>query len=159
MFEKQSGGKIRKTFREPLIVIGRPPDAVAEPLVRNLMRRHFLDEAAKLRVNAAKQQPALGRADVGGYRQVHQTGPGLAEAKIRLLGDLHVLVRSPAEIKRAQLHLRASLIERVLRHGPGSHGTQKCAVLIWPQAVRQVRQIISRDAVMSDWVGKIYLLV
>ena len=48
-----------------------------------------------------EKHPPLRRVCVGRDRKVNQVGPGLTEIKIRLLGDVDLVVRTLAEIKRA----------------------------------------------------------
>src|SRR5271163_2157232 len=100
---------------------------MAEPLMRHYMRGDFLDEAVKFRVDAAEQKPALRRIDIGGNRQIYEIRPRLPEIKIRLLGDVDVVVRGAAEKFGADLHLGTSLIERVLGHGVRRHVSQERA--------------------------------
>src|SRR6202040_3785984 len=59
LLQKQARGKLRKTFGEPLIMIGSPANSVAEPLMRPLVRCDFLNESGEIRVNAAEQKPPL----------------------------------------------------------------------------------------------------
>src|ERR1041385_8296955 len=102
-------------------MIGGPADAVAEPLVSYFMRRDFLNKAGEVGVDVAEQHPALRGINVRGNGQVNQIRPGLPEIKVRLFGDSDILVRRPAKIKSAHLHLSPGLVESVLGHRLRGH--------------------------------------
>src|SRR5581483_4430853 len=94
LLQKQSRRKLCKSFREPLIVVRSPTHRMSPPLMRDFMRRDFIDKALKLGIDFPEQHPALGRVDIGGHRQVDKVGPGLSEAEVRLLGDVNVIERT-----------------------------------------------------------------
>src|SRR5260370_11680528 len=110
LLQKQSRGKLRKTFGEPLIMIRSPSDAVAKPLMRHLMRRHFLHESRESGIDLPEQHPTLRRIDVRRNRQVHHGGPRLAETEIRLFPDVDVVITTLPTIHPAHLHLTPPLI-------------------------------------------------
>ncbi len=106
-------------------MIRSPSDAVAKPLMRHLMRRHFLHESRESGIDLPEQHPTLRRIDVRRNRQVHQGGPRLAETEIRLFRDVDVVIRSLPKIQRAHLHLGTRLIQRVLGHRAGGHAAER----------------------------------
>ena len=93
----QAGRERGEAFRKPLIVVRAPTHHVAPPLVRHLVRRHFVDEIRKPLFDAVQQHIALGGVQVRAQRQIDQCGPGLAEIELRLLGDGDVVELRLAE--------------------------------------------------------------
>ena len=148
-------------------MVRRPANAVAKPLMRHFVRRHFLDEAGKFVVDVTEQHPALGGIGVRGNRQVHQIGPGLPEAEVRLFGNLDVIIGRLAEKERAHLHLSPSLIQHVFGHCTrrhrrqsvglhGIHASAKRAALKCFQRARHIAQVVTRNGVVRKRVGKIH---
>ncbi len=123
LLEKQAGGKIRETFGEPQVVIRSPADAMPEPLMGDLVGRHFLNEAAKLDIDAAKKHPTLRGIDISRNGQIDEVRPGLAKPEVGLLGDVQVVVRGSAKKQGTHLHLGAGLIQSVLGHRARGHTT------------------------------------
>ncbi len=103
---------------------------MAPPLVRHFVRRYLLHEAGEFAVDAPEQHPSLRRVHVRGNRKIDEIWPGLSEVEIGLLRDVDIIIRAPAEVKRAQLQLGSRLLKGVFRHAVGSHGLEECALFI-----------------------------
>src|SRR5271170_5099872 len=94
----------------------------------DFMGRNLLNETGEICVDVAEEHPALRRVDVRGNWKINQVRPGLSEIEIRLLSDVDIVEGRPAEIKRAYLHLRTRLIQRVFGHGGGRHAAQRAVL-------------------------------
>src|SRR5262249_8654373 len=106
---------ISKALRKPLVAIGGPPHHVAPPLVRDLMRSHFLDEIVHAARNSTQELPALRGIEKRAQRQVNQPGPRLAESEIRLLRDSEAPIRRAAEPLVVDSHRHLRLAEHLVR--------------------------------------------
>src|SRR5262245_23803170 len=80
----ETGRKVGKAFREPLVMIGRPTDDMSPPLVRHLVRGDFLDEFSEFR-SKPEHLEALSRVEERNNRQIDQRGPRLPKVQLRLL--------------------------------------------------------------------------
>src|SRR5690242_11083368 len=99
----QTGGKLREAFGKPLVVIAPPTDNVAPPLVRYLVRSHFLKELLQPRAFIQPQLVAGGGVEKRRVRHEDQAGPTLPEYAGGLLRYREVLVRNGAEVSGEQV--------------------------------------------------------
>src|SRR5271167_686120 len=126
------------------------------PLVGDLVRGYFLDEAGKFVVDLPEKHPSLCRIGIGRDREINQVRPGLAKIKIWLLRDVDLAVGSLAEVHTAKLQLRARLFEGVLSHAAGCQRLQRATPA---QVVGQFAEVVTGNLISSDFIRQIELLI
>ena len=155
LLQKQSCGEFGEPFRKPLVVIACPAHHVPPPLVRDLMRSHFVDESCEPERIAAHHFPSLRFIEKRAHRKINERGPRLTEVERRLLRQRQTPEGSVSEDLLIQTHRILRVDQGVLRH---RRRRQAHVLLKAPEEIRDVLRRIDFQVVLCQVVGHALLL-
>src|SRR5580693_1414690 len=119
-------GEFRETFRQPLVVIAFPADAVAPPLVRTFVTT---EEIRQLNTVREADHMALGAIKKRGGPQVNQTWPALA---VRIgngqAGDREMLIRVWPKVGGKYADSVGHFLAHLFGHGRGRETANRANV-------------------------------